>query len=231
MAPVQDFVSQSVWVVTGGFGVAGGAIARAAKVSGAKVAVIGHGMPPPGLNFDHVQAGIDLADSAAAKRAMDAIADHLGSFDSLVNVAGGFDMQHLEEGVEVWEAMFRKNLLTTVHATRAALPHLSSPGGAIVNIASAAAGRAGAGMAPYSASKAAVLRLTESLAEELKPKGIRANAVSPTTIDTPDNRRAMPKADPAKWLAPEELAEIVLFLGSPAAAGVTGADIRAAGRT
>jgi NAD(P)-dependent dehydrogenase (short-subunit alcohol dehydrogenase family) len=86
-------------------------------------------------------------------------------------------------------------------------------------------------MGPYAASKAAVLRLTESLAEEQKGRGLRVNAVSPTTLDTPENRTAMPKGDPARWVKLEELAELVLFLASDAASGVTGAEVRIAGRT
>lgn len=228
---MQESLRNNVVVVTGGFGAAGAAIAAASKDRGARVALVDFGDPPPGLNYDHIQARVDLADPVAARASIDAIAQHLGPIDSLLNVAGGFAMQDLEAGPEVWERMFRVNLLTTVHASHAAIPHLRSPGGAIVNIAAAAAGRAGAGMGPYSASKAAVLRLTESLAEELKSKGIRVNAVSPTTLDTPANRAAMPKGDPAKWLAPAELAEIVLFLASDTASGITGADVRAAGRT
>lgn len=231
MAEQKDLLSNRVLVVTGAFGAAGAAIAKEALLRGAKVAVVGHGDSPPGLDFHHVQARVDLFDSAKAKAAFDSIAGHLGPLDALINVAGGFSMQRLDEGAEAWERLFRMNLLTTVHATQAALPHLQSPGGAIVNIAAAAAGRAGAGMAPYAASKAAVLRLTEALAEEQKGRGIRVNAVSPTTLDTPDNRAAMPKGDPAKWVALDELSELVLFLASDAASGVTGADIRLAGRT
>lgn len=225
-------LQDKVVVVTGGFGAAGRAIAEAAKSKGARVAVLGHGMPPTGLDFDHVQAGLDLADSAQAERAMAAVADHLGPFDSLLNIAGGFAFQRLEDGgAEVWERMFRINVLTTLAATRAALARLRSPGGSIVNVAAAAAGSAGPGMAPYAAAKSAVLRMTEALAEEVKGRGLRVNAVSPTIIDTPQNRADMPKADPSTWVSLGELSEAVLFLASDAASGVTGADLRVAGRT
>jgi NAD(P)-dependent dehydrogenase (short-subunit alcohol dehydrogenase family) len=231
VAELQRSLIDRLVVVTGGFGHAGGAIARAAKAGGAKVAVIGHGDPPPALDFDHVEARVDLTDPAQAKAAIDAIAARLGPIDALLNVAGGFDMQKLEAGTDVWGKMFALNVTTALNATAAALPHLRAPGGAVVNVAAAAAGRAGAGMGPYSASKAAVLRLTESLAEEQKGRGVRVNAVSPTTLDTPDNRADMPKGDPAKWVKLEELAELVLFLASDAASGVTGAEVRIAGRT
>jgi len=231
MAELQRSLDHRLVVVTGGFGQAGGAIARAAKAAGAKVAVIDRGDPPPGLDFDHVEARVDLTDPAEARSAIEAVAARLGPIDALLNIAGGFDMQKLEEGTGVWAAMFAMNVTTALNATSAALPHLRAPGGAIVNVAAAAAGRAAAGMGPYAASKAAVLRLTESLAEEQKGRGVRVNAVSPTTLDTPANRAAMPKADPAKWVTLAELAELVLFLASDAASGVTGADVRIAGRT
>jgi NAD(P)-dependent dehydrogenase (short-subunit alcohol dehydrogenase family) len=231
VAEPQRSLRDRLFVVTGGFGAAGGAAARMARSRGAKVAVIDFGDPPTGLDYDHVEARVDLADPAQAGAVMQSIAGRLGPIDSLVNVAGGFDMQTLEAGADVWERMFRINLMTAVQATRAALPHLKAPGGAVVNIAAAAASRAGAGMGPYAASKAGVLRFSESLAEELKPRGIRVNAISPTTLDTPANRAAMPKADPGKWATTDELAELALFLGSDAASGVTGAEVRLAGRT
>jgi NAD(P)-dependent dehydrogenase (short-subunit alcohol dehydrogenase family) len=231
MAELQRTLIDRLVVVTGAFGHAGGAVAWAAKAAGARVAVIGHGDPPPGLDFDHVEARVDLTDSGQARAALDAIAARLGPIDALLNIAGGFEMQKLEAGTDVWDRMFAMNVTTTLNATAAALPRLRAPGGSVVNIAAAAAGRAGPGMGPYAAAKAAVLRLTESLAEEQKSRGVRVNAVSPTTLDTPDNRAAMPKSDPAKWVKLEELAGVMLFLASDAASGVTGADVRIAGRT
>jgi len=231
MAQLQESVSQPLYVVTGGFGAAGAATARAAKSRGARVAVIDFGDPPAGLDFDHVEARVDLADFAQAESAIQAIGSRLGPIDSLFNIAGGFDMQALEAGAELWVRLFRINALTAINTCRAALPHLRSPGGSIVNIGAAAAGRAAHGMGPYAASKATVLRLTESLADELKGKGIRVNAISPTILDTPANRAAMPKGDPTKWASLEEFAETALFLASDAASGITGAEVRLAGRT
>lgn len=228
---MQTSLIHRVFVVTGGFGAAGAAVAALAQARGAKVAVIDFTDPPPGLALEHVQARVDLSDFAQTQAAMDAIAGHLGPIDGLFNIAGGFAVQTLEEGTEAWERLFRMNVLTALNATRAALPHLKSPGGAVISIAAAAAGRAGAGMGPYAASKAAVLRMTESLAEEQKARGVRVNAISPTTLDTAANRAAMPTADPARWVTTAELAELALFLASDAASGVTGADVRLAGRT
>ena len=124
------------------------------------------------------------------------------------------------------------NLRTAVVCCKAALPALLERGaGCIVNIgAGAAAARAAAGMGAYTASKAGVQRLTESLAEEVKDRGVRVNAVLPGTIDTPRNRADMPDADVARWVAPEAIADVIVFLASDAARAVTGASIPVFGR-
>lgn len=226
-----DLTGRTV-VVTGGFGVLGQATATAAREAGARVGLIDFAKPLPGLGFDAVRGGVDLADASQARAAMAGLAEALGPIDGLINIAGGFEFQTLEDGDgAVWAAMFRINLMTAVCACRAVLPHLREGGGAIVNVAAAAAARAGAGMGAYAASKAGVLRLTESLAEEVKGRSVRVNAVSPTILDTPRNRADMPKADFSKWVAPSELAAAVLFLIGDGAAAVTGADVRVAGKT
>jgi NAD(P)-dependent dehydrogenase (short-subunit alcohol dehydrogenase family) len=115
---------------------------------------------------------------------------------------------------------------------RAELPHLrAAGGGAIVAIGAGAALRAPSGMAAYAASKAAVLRLVESTADETKREKIRVNAVLPGTIDTPQNRAAMPDADPSHWTTPREVAETIAFLLSDAASGITGAAVPVPGRS
>jgi NAD(P)-dependent dehydrogenase (short-subunit alcohol dehydrogenase family) len=163
---------------------------------------------------------------------MDAARARLGRIDALINVAGGFRWQKLEEGdVDTWDRMFAINLKTAVVASRAVLPPLLAQGsGSIVHVGAGAAARAAAGMGAYAASKSGVLRLTESLAEELKDRGVRVNAVLPGTIDTPQNRADMPDADFSRWVAPEALADVVLFLISPAARAVNGAAVRVFGR-
>ena len=126
--------------------------------------------------------------------------------------------------------MFALNVMTARNASHAALPHLAKSGaGRIINVGAMGALQAGSGMGPYAASKAGVHRLTEALANEWKGK-VTVNAVLPSTIDTPANRASMPKADFAKWVAPQELAEVILFLASDAASAVTGALIPVNGR-
>ena len=126
--------------------------------------------------------------------------------------------------------MYALNVLTALNASRSAIPYLVASGtGRIVNVGAMGALQAGAGMGAYAASKAGVHRLTEALAAEWKGR-ITVNAVLPSTIDTPANRASMPKADFAKWVTPEELANVILFLASDAASAVTGALIPVSGR-
>lgn len=168
--------------------------------------------------------GVDLSDTAAAQAAIDDLAT-TGSFDGVVNIAGGFTWETVLEGdVETWDRLWAKNLKTALNTCRAAVPHMPD-GGSIINIGAAAAARASAGMGAYAASKSAVARLTEALAEELAPRAIRVNAVLPTIINTPANRKDMPDADFSTWVTTEELAKIVGFLLSPDSAGINGASI------
>jgi NAD(P)-dependent dehydrogenase (short-subunit alcohol dehydrogenase family) len=223
-----------VVVVTGGFGVLGRAVAEAALAAGAFVAIPGREQESkiPARDRLLVLGGVDLADFAVAKQAFDAVATRFGHIDALANVAGGFRWQTLGDGdLAGWTEQFRMNLLTAATATKAALPYLRATQGAIVNVASAPAKKAGAGMGAYAASKAGVLRLTESLAEEEKNAGVRVNAVLPTIIDTPRNRADMPKADFSRWVKPEEIANAILFLLSSDAAAITGAELLISGRT
>ena len=128
-----------------------------------------------------------------------------------------------------WDRLYSINVRSTVNASHAALPHLSN-GASIVNIGAAAAVKAGIGMGPYAAAKSAVARLTESLAEEVKERHIRVSAVPPSIIDTPANRREMPDADYSTWVTGTELANVIAFLLSRQASGVTGALIPVVGR-
>jgi 3-oxoacyl-[acyl-carrier protein] reductase len=129
-----------------------------------------------------------------------------------------------------WQHMYALNVLTALNASRSAVPHLVSSGaGRIVNVGAMGALQAGSGMGAYAASKAGVHRLTEALAAEWKGR-ITVNAVLPSTIDTPANRASMPGADFTKWVTPQELAEVILFLVSDAASAVTGALLPVSGR-
>lgn len=224
-----------VMVVTGAFGALGRAVVAAARANGWRVAALDHAAPAEAAALvgseGFAEGGVDLADEAAAVAVMERARASLGRIDALVNIAGGFRWEPLADGkAETWSFLFRVNLLTAVCACKAALPHLAATGaGAIVNVGAGAALKAGAGMGAYAASKAGVHRLTESLAEEWKGK-VTVNAVLPSTIDTPANRKDMPDADFSKWVTPDELAAVILFLTSENARGVTGALVPVNGR-
>ena len=215
-------------VVTGGLGILGHAITQAANGVGAVVALIDRIEPRDASHGAAlVVSGIDLADPASAKEAFRRIADKLGPVHALMNVAGAFAWNKVVDGgVEAWTDLYRANVLSAVGASIAVLDHMAT-GGAIINVAAAATTRAAAGMGAYTAAKSGVLRLTESLADELKDRGIRVNSVSPTVLDTPRNRADMPDADPGKWLQPSDLAKTMLWLASSDSAALTGANLTA----
>ena len=224
-------MTERVIAVTGGHGVLGRAVVEAALAEGYKVAVIdhasGHAVPDGVLEL----GGVNLTDPASAKAAIEAVVARFGRLDALLNIAGGFVWQTTDDAEPAWERMFRLNLTTALNASRAALPHLkASPEGRIVNVGANAAIRSAAGMGAYAASKAGVHRLTESLAEELKDSSVTVNAVLPSILDTAQNRRDMPDADPTRWVQPSDLAAVMLFLASPASRAITGALIPVTGR-
>lgn len=223
-------MSDRVIAITGGHGVLGRAVVEAALTEGLKVAVIDHATHPAPEGVLEV-GGVDLTDPAQAERAVAAVVDRFGRLDALLNIAGGFVWQTVDDAEPAWDRMHALNLTTALNASRAALGHLKgSPEGRIVNVGSAAALKAGAGMGAYGAAKAGVHALTQALAEELKDTSVTVNAVLPSIIDTPANRQDMPNADPAQWVAPTDLAAVILFLASPASRAMTGALVPVTGR-
>jgi len=173
-----------------------------------------------------------LTQADAVRSVMGQIAKEAGRMDGLINLAGGFQWEKLEGGtLNSWDAMYRLNLKTAVIACQAALPHLlQAGGGRIVNVGAMGAVNAAAGMGAYAASKAGVAKLTEALAAELKDRRITVNAILPSTLDTPQNRRDMPQADFTRWVTPESIANVLVWLTSDAAADTSGAVIPIYGR-
>lgn len=224
-------MSQRVIAVTGGHGVLGRAVVEAALSDGLRVAVIDHATGQGAHEGVLELGGVDLTDPASAQKAIDAVAAHFGQLDALLNIAGGFVWQTTDDAEPAWARMFALNVTTALNASRAALPHLkASAEGRIVNVGANAALKSAAGMGAYAASKAGVHRLTESLAEELKDTAVTVNAVLPSILDTAQNRKDMPDADPARWVAPADLARVMLFLASPESRAITGALIPVTGR-
>ena len=226
-------LKDQVILVTGGFGALGRAVCAACLTQGARVVALDradqNSAPAEDQRLD--LGGVDLTDSAQTERAVGAALAKFSRIDGLVNVAGGFVWQTVADAdPQQWQSMYAINLNTAVVTSRAVLPHMQEGSGRIVNIGAYAALRAQAGMGPYTAAKSAVMRFTESLAEELKDRAINVNAVLPSIIDTAQNRADMPDADHARWVSPEALAEVIVFLLGPGARAITGALIPVTGR-
>jgi NAD(P)-dependent dehydrogenase (short-subunit alcohol dehydrogenase family) len=217
--------------ITGGFGALGAATVQAALDAGARVVAIDRtNQPAGGLGDANCLGGVDLADPSAAKEALAAAAKAMGGLDALVNIAGTFRYETVADGeLDTWDLLYRVNLRTAVAASQAALEHLQA-GGRIINIGAASALKAGAGVAAYTASKYGVMRLTESLAEELKGRDITVNALLPSILDTPANRADMPDAEFSRWVSPQQLAQVIMFLVSEQSSAITGALIPVTGR-
>lgn len=229
-----------VVVITGAAGNLGQAVAAAFAQAGARRVLVDRAT-------DHLAAlypeagkdalllnGVDLGEEQPARKLVDDALQRFGRIDVLVNAVGGFSggKPVHEDSLANWEQMFRINLHTTLHACRAVIPvFLRQGAGSIVNVAARAALTGVPTLGAYCASKSAVIRLTESLAGELKDQGITVNCVLPGTIDTPQNRRDMPNADFAKWVPAAAIADAILFLSSGAARAVTGAALPVYGRS
>jgi NAD(P)-dependent dehydrogenase (short-subunit alcohol dehydrogenase family) len=224
--------------VTGAFGSLGAAVIEAALAAGAQVAAIDRAATPHPSNaaaFAKAQlfGDVDLGADGVVEKTFEQIGKQLGGLDALINIAGTFRWETVEQGsLATWDLLFNVNLRTAVAASKAAIPLLlQSKAGRIVNIGAAGAIKAANGMGAYAASKAGVFKLTEALAEELKDRNVTVNAILPTTIDTPPNRKDMPDADFSRWVKPSQIADVILFLLSDQAQAVTGALIPVAGRT
>lgn len=220
-----------VIIVTGAAGNVGSTLATHLAAKGARIAAVDmvkarlyavvEALPGAG----HMAlSDYNLTDQAATDALVAHVVATAGQLDAVGTTVGGFAMAKLADaGPNQWDLMFNLNVKTTWNIYRSAVPAIRrAGGGALVGIASAAGNRGTAEMAAYSATKSAMMRLTESLADELRVDGIRVNAVSPTTIDTPQNRAAMPDADASRWVKPAQIADVMGFLLSDAASAVSG---------
>ena len=221
--------SGKICLITGAAGNLGRAVASAFAAEGASLILMDHAEEHlrsayGGEDKARRFALADLRDAQSVARAFPA-----GTrIDILCNIAGGFRMGQPvhETSDDTWDLMLGLNAKSVVNCARAVVPGmLAAGGGKIVNVAALAGLSGKANMGAYIASKSAVIRLTETMSAELHDKGINVNCILPSTIDTPQNRKDMPKADPKRWVAPEALAEVVLFLCSDAARAIHGAAI------
>jgi NAD(P)-dependent dehydrogenase (short-subunit alcohol dehydrogenase family) len=232
----MDAFTDCVVMVTGAAGNLGSAVARAFRAAGARLVLVDRApdrlpvlFPDLADSSDHYLAtAVDLTDADAAKGVVEETLRRLGRIDVLVHTVGGYrgGQPVHETDLETWQALFDLNVRTALTVTRAVVPAMVAQGaGRIIYVAARAGLEGGKNMAAYSAAKSALIRLTESLAAELRGTGVTVNCVLPSTIDTPQNRAAMPKADPARWVKPEAIADVILFLASDAARAVHGAAI------
>lgn len=174
----------------------------------------------------------DPGDEEAISRFALAVVERWGRLDALAALVGGFAPGMVAESpLAAFRSLFEQNVATTVASIRAVLPHMRARAyGRIVCVGARPALRGARNMAAYSIAKTGVVRLVESLADEVKDEGITVNAVLPGTIDTSENRRVFPRADPRRWVSPQEVAAAMVFLCSPQASGITGAAIPVFGR-
>lgn len=236
-----DFTDRVV-VITGAAGNVGVAAGKSFAASGAKLALVDRspGRLPelfPGLaNAPEyfVASPTDVTDAESVSATIKEIYDRFGRIDILVNTAGGYraGTPLHETPLGDWDFMLNLNARSVFVTCREVIPHLLKHGkGRIINIASRAALNGDAYHAAYSVSKTAVVRLTESMAGELKDAGINVNCIMPGMIDTPQNRAAIPDADFNKWVSPEAIADVILFLASDGARAINGAAVPVYGRS
>ncbi len=235
-----DFKDQVV-IVTGAAGNLGQALAAAFGDAGATLVLVDHkpdrlaALYPKLAASDahYLAAPVDVAQRTAVEAMMVETMRRFGRIDVLVNAAGGYagGTTVAEAEPALWEDMLNRNLRTVATMCAAVVPYmLERQAGVVITIGSRHVEEGKSKTAAYSAAKTAVLRLTESLAAETKAHGLRANCVLPSTIDSDENRAAMPNADPSKWVTAESLADVILFLASPLARDITGAAVPVYGR-
>jgi NAD(P)-dependent dehydrogenase (short-subunit alcohol dehydrogenase family) len=231
----------SAIIITGAMGNLGQATAHAFHAAGAGTVLVDRSHDRLRDAFgsvagspNHLLAGgVDLSDAGSLAKLIEETLVRFGRIDALVHTVGawrGGQPVH-ETDLADWDFLLNVNLRTTLLCCRAVIPQMLKQGrGKIVNVASRDGLAGSAGYAAYSASKSAVLRLTESLADELKGSNINVNCIMPGTIDTPQNRAANPSADFSKWVEPSAIADVILFLASEASRAINGAAIPVFGK-
>jgi len=231
-----EFADRTV-IVTGAAGNLGRAVAAAFAGLGANLVLVD--LKVEALTRAYGDAGgkrlfapANLLDPAQAESVAQRSVERFGRIDVLANLAGGFRMGEPVHATSaaMLDFLLDLNVRTMLAMSHAAVPRMLAAGrGKVVNVGAFSAQKGAAMMGAYVATKSAVIRLTEAMAAELREQGINVNCVLPTTIDTPENRAAMPDADPARWVAPEALAAVIGFLASDDARAIHGALIPVAG--
>ena len=215
-------MKEKIVLITGGAGALGHTVVPAFVSSGASV-VLGDLTPPQMHGVTALKA--DVTDPAQVRSLVDDVIRKSGRLDALINLVGGFSAgRTVETDVSLWQRMLSMNLTSAFLLSQAVLPSMLQRGqGRIVHVAARAALEPFAGAAAYIVSKAGLVGLIRTLSVEVEGSGVTVNAVLPSTIDTPANRRAMPAADPSKWARPESIAHALMFLASDGASQINGA--------
>ncbi|MEW5988588.1 MAG: SDR family NAD(P)-dependent oxidoreductase [Chloroflexota bacterium] len=238
---MYDFTDRVV-MVAGATGNLGTAVARAFQAAGAKLVLVDRSadrlarMFPDLASSPHsfLANSVDLTNAEAVAGMVEETVRRFGRIDVLANTAGGFrgGTPSHETPQETWDFLFNLNVRAILVPCRSVVPQMLAQGsGKIINVAARAALSGSAGLSAYTASKSAAVRLTESMAAELKDQGINVNCILPGTIDTPQNRQDRPDVDPGRFVTPEALADVILFLASDAARAIHGAAIPVYGRS
>jgi NAD(P)-dependent dehydrogenase (short-subunit alcohol dehydrogenase family) len=231
-------VQDKVVLITGASGGLGEAVVRKFADAGARLALVdrkdtaAEGMLD-GLTDPLFVGGTDVTDAASLKRMAERVISERGRIDVLLNIAGGWrgGTPVHETPIETWDFVMNLNAKSVFLVSQAVIPQMIAQGsGKIVSVAAKSGLEGKAGTAAYNASKSAVIRLTEAMSAELKDSGINVNCVLPTIIDTPINREQMPKSDFSKWVTPDAMADVLLFLASDASRAIHGAAIPVYGR-
>jgi NAD(P)-dependent dehydrogenase (short-subunit alcohol dehydrogenase family) len=229
-------ISKKIVFVTGGAGNLGRAVVDLFLQSGAEVCALDHrqGRLEEIFNLSnvsgkpHIFENTDVTDLEAMRKLAEKVSEEVGVVDVLVNTVGGFtsgEMVH-EISPKTWDRMMALNVQSFMNVTHAFIPGmLENNSGKVVSVGSRSSLRGSAMTGAYAAAKSALLRLTESMAAELMSYNIQVNCVLPGTMDTPENRDAMPNADFNKWVSPEQVAQVIVFLSSSASDAVTGAAV------
>jgi NAD(P)-dependent dehydrogenase (short-subunit alcohol dehydrogenase family) len=225
--------SGKVVVVTGAAGALGKAVFEHFADLGAQVVALDYSEELLDSTFadrnpKHRYLTVDLTKRESCSQVLTAVISELGQVDVLCNIAGGFMMGEAvhETSDATWDFLLNLNTRSVINTTAIVVPAMQLNGsGKIINIAAKAATQGFAQMGAYTASKAAVMRLTEAMAAELRQEGINVNCIMPGTIDTERNRMDMPDADHSSWVPPAQLASVIGFLASDAAVAVHGASI------
>lgn len=215
-------------LITGAAGNLGRAVAAAFAGAGASLILFDRDVSRL-AEFEtagHLVRAVDLLDEPALNEAVEAALQRFGQIRVVCNLTGGFAIGtpvH-ETPARDWERLLDLNVRTLLNVSRAtAGAMIRGGGGRIVNVGAQSASRGLGMMAGYCATKDMVARITESMSAELRDANINVNAVLPSIIDTPENRAAMPDADFSRWVTPQALADVILFLASDAARAVHGA--------